>query len=756
MKFKKYFILLLFIFIVKNLPAQAIDSSLLTLDRIFNSDEFSTDGLKPSKWLVDGSGYTTLDTMSEKDKSGILKDGMSIVKNDPATGKKTVLIDKSDLVPKGSDSPLRISNYSWSPDQNLLLIYTRTARVWRYNTRGDYWLYNLKTKELLKLGGNAKPSTMMFAKFSPDGKMIGYVCGNNVYIQDLSTQKITQLTFDGTRTISNGTFDWVYEEEFDCRDGFRWSPDSKKIAFWQLDATDVNSFYLINNTDSLYSKIISVQYPKVGTTLSVCKLGIINIDSGNTKWFDIPGDKRNNYIMRMEWAANSDEIIFQRMNRKQNINEVTLGNINTLATKVILTERDSAWVDPVDDWQWLDGKSFLWLSERDGWRHIYIANKNGEKPELITKCNYDVESILSIDKKNGWIYFISSPENAAQRYLYRVKIKPDSKPERLTPEDQPGSHSYTISADAKWAFHTYSSMDIPPVIDIISLPNHETKRIMVTNTELAASMKNLKRRHTEFFGIDIGNTRLDGWMIKPYNFDSTKKYPVLFYVYGEPAAQTVLDKWDDSNYLWHLMLAQQGYIIISMDNRGTPAPRGRDWRRAIYKKIGVISSDDQSNGVRALINKWSFIDPERIGVWGWSGGGTMSLNTIFRYPELYKTAMAVAPVGDERYYDAVYQERYMGLLEENPKEYKQCSAVNYADRLKGNLLIVHGTGDDNVHYQNTEAVINALIKYNKKFTMMAYPNRTHGIYEGINTTIHLYGLLTDYLCEHLRKGPMTK
>lgn len=733
--------------IISPVSPQTPDSTLLTLERIFSSREFAAERFGPARWVDNGAGYTTLESSTET--SG----GTDIVRYETATGRREILVSAARLVPAGVKSALNIDDYQWSPDRQRLLIFTNSQRVWRRNTRGDYWVLDLTTWQLRQLGGNAKPSALMFAKFSPDSRAAGYVRENNIYVEDLSSGKIIQITSDGSRTIINGTFDWVYEEEFDLRDGWRWSPDSKAIAFWQLDAAGVRDFLLINNTDSLYSFVIPVQYPKVGTTNSACRVGVVSASGGETRWLDVPGDPRNNYIARMDWAASSEEIVLQHVNRLQNTNEVMLGNARTGAVRTMITEKDSAWVDVGDDLHWLEnGKQFTWVSERDGWRHVYLISRDGAKARLITPGAYDVESVQNIDEPGGWLYFIASPDNPAQRYLYRTRLDGKGGMERLTPADLRGTNSYNISPDTKWAFHNYSTIDMPRSTVLVSLPEHKVVRQLASNQKLRAKVRTLKQKSSEFFRVNIGGGgELDGWMMKPYNFDASKKYPVLFHVYGEPAGQTVLDNWG-GNKLWHLMLAQQGYIVISVDNRGTPAPRGRAWRKSVYRQIGILASQDQAAACR-VIRRWPFVDSTRIGIWGWSGGGSMTLNMMFRAPELYHTGMSVAPVTDQRYYDTIYQERYMGLPGGNPDGYKNGSPVTFAHQLQGHLLLVHGTGDDNVHYQSSEALINALVKANKPFTMMAYPNRSHGIFEGQGTTRHLYELLTRYLQEHLPPGP---
>ncbi|MCP5105064.1 MAG: S9 family peptidase, partial [bacterium] len=358
-----------------------------------------------------------------------------------------------------------------------------------------------------------------------------------------------------------------------------------------------------------------------------------------------------------------------------------------------------------------------------------------------------------VDEKRGWLYYMASPDNPGQRYLYRTRLNGKGKPVRLTPLNQPGTHGYQLSHDVRWAIHTYSTFATPPEIGLIRLPRHQRVRVLEGNDELRKKVAALRRGRVEFFSVEIGEkerVRLDGWCMKPPDFDKSKKYPVLFYVYGEPWNQTVLDRWTGETYLWHLMLTQRGYIVISVDNRGTPAPRGREWRKCIYRQVGILASADQAAAVGVLLKERSYLDAGRVGIWGWSGGGAMTLNAVFRYPDLYRMGMSVAPVTDQRYYDTIYQERYMGLPGDNVEGYRNGSPITFAHQLKGNLLLVHGTGDDNVHYQNAEALINALVAANKYFSLMSYPNRSHGISEGKNTVRHFYGLLTRYLKENLK------
>jgi dipeptidyl-peptidase-4 len=728
------------------------DPGLLTLDRI-GRGEFRAQRYGPIRWTAGGASYTVLEP------SATVKEAEDLVQYDVATGRRAVLIPASRLVPPGDSTPIAIEDFAWSPRGPALLIYTNSQRVWRQNTRGDYWLVDTTSWSLRKLGPGAKPSTLMFATFSPDGRRVAYVREHNLYVEDASGGQVTQLTSDGSPTVVNGTFDWVYEEELSLRNGFRWSPDGARIAYWQLNMDSVRNFDLINDTDSLYSFVIPVQYPKAGTSNSAARVGVVAATGGPTRWLDIPGNPRNQYPARMDWAASPREVVVQRLNRLQNTNDVMLGDAETGAVRTILTERDSAWLDVVDDLRWLDGgKAFLWLSERDGWRHLYRISRDGKTVRLLTPGAFDLISpdaafgdpyVHAVDTTGGWAYFSASPDNATQRYLYRVRLDGKGKAERLTPTGQTGSHDYDIAPGARWALHTWSSFDQPPKTELVRLPRHETIRTLVDNAELRARLAPLRTRPVEFFRTTADDgTKLDGWLLKPADFDSTKRYPVLFHVYGEPASQTVLDEWGGFTTLWHRMLAQQGYIVVSVDNRGTPAPRGRAWRKSIYRQIGVLASADQAAAARDLARR-PYVDPARIGIWGWSGGGSMTLNAVFRYPDLYAMGMAVAPVPDLRLYDTIYQERYMGLPAENAEGYRRGSPITFAGQLRGRLLVVHGSGDDNVHYQGTERLVNALVAANKQFSMMTYPNRTHCICEGPGTTRHLFELLEGYVHENL-------
>jgi dipeptidyl-peptidase-4 len=731
--------------------AQQADSSLLTLTRIYGSPDFASQPFGPARWLGDGAAYTTL----EPTEGG---DGEDIVRYDVESGKRDVLVSARQLTPAGGTGPLEVEDYAWSPDQRMLLVFTNTKPVWRLNTRGDYWVLDRTSGNLHQLGGrDAKASTLMFAKFSPDGGRVAYVRENNLYVEDLASGGITPLTTDGSRTLINGTFDWVYEEELMnyYADGWRWSPDGRSIAYWQLNADSVKNFSLVNNTDSLYSRVIEVQYPKVGEANSAARVGIVPSTGGATRWLDIAGDPRNHYIPRMDWAAGSTEVIVQRLNRVQNTLEVLLGDARTGAVRTVLTEQDSTWVDPVDDLVWLNGgRQFTWLSERDGWRHVYAVSRDGERVRLITKGAFDVLEVKGIDDKGGWLYYVASPDNPTQKYLFRVRLDGKGGPQRISPRNEPGTHAYDRAPNYRYAIETYSSLGTPPVTRLVRLPGSQVIRTLVDNAPLRARVGGLRRATAEWLSIPAEDgSRMPGVLLKPADFDSTRKYPLLFFVYGGPGNAEVEDQWG-GYYLWHTMLTQKGYLVAIVDNRGTPAPLGRKWRKAIYGQLGVLETRDQAAAARALMQR-PYVDAGRVGIWGWSYGGFMTLNVLFQHPDIYRTGVAVSPVTHWALYDNVYTERFNGLITDNRDGYDRGSPISYVNGFKGNLLLVHGGGDDNVHFQNSEILINALVAANKPFQMMEYPNRTHCVCQGKNTTLHLFSLITSYLDEHLGGGGRT-
>ena len=671
------------------------------------------------------------------------------------------LISTAQLSPKGQ-APLSITDFAFSTDGQKVLIYTNTKAVWRLQTQGDYWVYEIQTGKLTQVGEELSDSSLRFAKFAPDASKVAFVSEFNLYVQDLTSGQITSLTTDGNRKLINGTFDWAYEEEFACRDGFQWSPDSKRIAFWQIDANQIRDYYMINTTDSIYSQIIPVEYPKVGESPSPARIGVIELANKKLTWLNIPGDPQQHYLPRMEW--NSPELLLvQQLNRKQNHSKILGVNVKDNVANLIFEEQDETWIDVLSSWEntygltyrhefkWINaGKEFLWFSEKDGWRHLYRIDLSG-KVTPVTYGNYDVINLLHFNEKENSLYFHASPDNATQKYLYKAKLDGKGTAERVTPADLPGTHSYVISPSGKYGMHQFSNSYTRPASEWISLPKHQP---LDPSQSIASKLPaNQGAKTVEFFKINTADgTEMDGWMVKPKNFDSTKKYPVLFMVYTEPWGANVKDNYGvGRNRNYQGDMAADGYIYISIDNRGTPAPKGRAWRKSIYRKIGRLNISDQAEAAKQ-ISQWTFVDPTRMAVWGHSGGGTATLNLLFQYPGLFQTGISLAAVANQLTYDNIYQERYMGLPQENVEDFVAGSPITYAKNLQGNLLYIHGTGDDNVHYANAEMLINELIKHGKLFQFMPYPNRSHGIGEGEATTAHLRMVYTNFLKTYCPPG----
>ena len=670
---------------------------------------------------------------------------------------------------------LEIESFSFSQSKNKILIFTQSVKVWRYNTRGDYWVYDFKKNEIQKLGRNMSSSSLMFAKFSPNERFVAYVSKEksesgirnsstsvNIYLESLDDRTIKKLTSsNGTKKLINGTFDWVYEEEFGCRDGFIFNEDGTRIAFWQIDANQVRDFYMINNTDSIYSYTIPVEYPKVGEDLTPARIGVINLTNEEITWMKIPGEQNKFYLPRMTWMPGRNDLMIQQLNRKQNHSKIYIANANNGRTELLMEEKDDAWVDLRSSWPYQvqagwkfinNGKEFLYTTEKDGWSHIYRFDITNKTEYLVTKGNYDVVKPLAYDEKNESVYFIASPENPTERYLYKTSAKGDGKLIRVTPDVLEGSHNYQISTKAKYAFHSFSNYFTRPMQAIVSLPNHKfinENQNMIEKYDLEKK----KDHPLEFFEITtVDDVTMEGWIVKPKNLDKNKKYPVLFYFYSEPAGQTGVNRYGaGNNGLYDGNLGEDGYVYVTFDGRGTPSPKGRAWRKAIYRNIGRINVRDMAMGAKAVFEKYEFIDTSRVAVHGWSGGGTATLNCLFQYPEIFHTGIAVAAVANQLTYDNIYQERYMGDPKESYQDYVDGSPIKYAKNLEGNLLYIHGTGDDNVHYQNAEMLANELIKHKKIFYMLSYPNRSHGIRED-GAYPHVRLMFTDFLRKNCPPG----
>ncbi len=709
-----------------------------------------------------------------------------IIWNENETGYYTIKNNNIVLVStKGKDDKvilsssqinnLEIESFSFSQSKSKILLFTKSVKVWRYNTRGDYWVYDFKKDQIQKLGRDMSSSSLMFAKFSPDENAVAYVSKEksesgirtsstsvNIYLENLESRSIKKLTSsNGTKKLINGTFDWVYEEEFGCRDGFIFNEDGSRIAFWQIDANQVRDFYMINNTDSIYSYTIPVEYPKVGEDLTPARIGVINLIDEKITWMKIPGEQNKFYLPRMTWMPGRNDLMIQQLNRKQNHSKIYIANSDSGETELLMEEKDDAWVDLRSSWPYQvqagwkfinDGKEFLYTTEKDGWSHIYRFNIANKSEYLVTKGNYDVVKPLAYDEKHESVYFIASPDNPTERYLYKTSAKGNGGLIRVTPDLLEGSHNYQISTKAKYAFHSFSNYFTRPMQAIISLPNH--KFINENQNMIDKYEPEKKKEHPlEFFEITtVDDVTMEGWIVKPKNLDKNKKYPVLFYFYSEPAGQTGVNRYGaGNNGLYDGNLGDDGYVYVTFDGRGTPSPKGRAWRKAIYRNIGRINVRDMAMGAKAVFETYNFIDTSRVAVHGWSGGGTATLNCLFQYPEIFHTGIAVAAVANQLTYDNIYQERYMGDPKESYQDYVDGSPIKYAKNLQGNLLYIHGTGDDNVHYQNAEMLANELIKHKKVFYMLSYPNRSHGIRED-GAYPHVRLMFTDFLRKNCPPG----
>lgn len=732
----------------------------LSLEQIYKEKDFKAERSTYFTWLDDGTGYTVLeeresdknnqDDKAEDDEHGV-KGNDIVFYNADGTGRK-VLVSFEKLIPKGDKEPLTVESYQWSKDGKWLMVFTNGEQVWRSRSRGDFWLLNLETDSLYQLGGeNIEAKKLMFAKFSPDSSKVAYVRDNNIYMEKVGSKAVTALTTDGNDTIVNGNFDWVYEEEFTIRDGFRWSPDNKSIAYWQLDTSGVKYFTMINNTDDLYPTLKEFPYPKAGEMNSAVKVGVVSLSDKKTRWAELGGDNRDRYIPRISWAGTGESLMIQDLNRPQSHNKVWLFDWQKQQLTKILEDKDDAFIEWFYKANWSkDGKFFIWHSERDGWRHLYRVSRDGKTVVDLTPGEYDIIDMLALNEDKNVMYFTASPDDPGQRYLFRTSLDGSTKPVRVTPASFDGSNSYYMSKDTSWAMHTFSKFDTPPMKEIIKVSDHSNVKTLVENKALKEKLATEQLPTHEFFTVSARDgVELDGYIMFPANMDKSKKYPIVFYVYGEPWGSTVQDRWEGDSYLYKSYLTQQGFIVASVDNRGTRAPKGRDWRKSIYKKIGSITVRDQVDALDAMAKRWDVIDTDRVGVWGHSGGGSSTLNLLFRHGDKYKVGIASAPVPDIRLYDTIYQERYAGNPNTDPESYDNTSPISFAKDLQGKLLLIHGTGDDNVHYQGSERLINELVKHNKLFEFFSYPNRSHSLREGKGTTLHYHTMMANFFEKHL-------
>ena len=658
-----------------------------------------------------------------------------IFKQDVTSGENSLLVNGSFL--KFNGQQIILSSYSFSNNGRFLLFSGLREKIWRYSWRSPFYILDFKSAEIFPLTKNLQ--NLRNVKLSPDGKYVGYVYNSNIYIVELATRERRQITNDGSENILSGEFDWVYEEEFELTDAWRWSPDSKKIAYWRMDQTRVKEFYLVDEL-SLYNKITPLKYPKAGEANSVVKIGVYDLRKDSTVWMDI-GAETDIYIPRIFWTNSSDKLAILRSNRHQNHFELLLANTDSGQSEVIISDSNSTWVEVEHDILFLKEKDeIIWTSENSGFNHAYLYDYTGNLLNQITKGNWEVTSVEAVDEENGWLYFYGKKDSPIEQNIYRIKF--DGKNlERVSPNN--GWHTADFCPKCKYFIDSCTTAS-SPTITYLRNTDGSIIRKLEDNDDIFDDYSLSFPEFSSFTTTD--GVELNYYIIKPDNFAPDKKYPVIIYGYGGPTSQTVVNRWGGTRELWHQYMAQNGYIIFCVDNRGTGG-RGKEFKDLAYGDLSKWAVHDQIEGAKFL-SSLPYVDTDRIGFWGWSGGGYLTLMMMTRGTDYFSTGVSVAPVSDFHLYDAIWTERYMGLPDENEDGYKAANVLTYADQLKGKLLIIHGTGDDNVHFQNSIQIINELEAKLKQFDLMIYPNRNHRI-SGGNTQLHLFTLISNYFLNHL-------
>jgi dipeptidyl-peptidase 4 len=703
--------------------AIAQEKKKVTLEDVFKNNTFAQKSVQGINWMKDGQYYSSLVRSAS---------GSKVIRIDIETGEESgILID-------GEKLGIDFSSYAFNGDESKAIIASDVERIYRRSSKGVYHVVDLKTGEVQKLLNGEK---IMYPTLSPDNDKVAYVKDNNLFLLELDTQRVTQITSDGKwNQVINGAADWVYEEEFSMSKAFEWSPDGKKIAYIRFDESDVPE-YNMQLWGNLYPQDYKFKYPKAGEKNAEVSIRIYDIAKGESVKVD-SGPVADIYLPRIYWAGDSNTLAFLRVNRLQNQIDLLYANAATGETKVVVEEKSETYVDLNynDDLRFLEGgKGFIRTSEQDGFKHIYHHDKDGNLIRQITSGKWEVTNLLGIDEKSKKIYYISTEVSPLERNLFVINLDGKNK-KILTPEK--GTFSINMSRDFKYYIANFSDSNTPLKVTLNETSGKLVK-VLEDNQELKNKLSSFAMSNREFFSFNtVEGTSLNGYMIKPADFDPNKEYPVLMYVYGGPGSQNVTNAWGGTRDLWHHHLAAEGYIVACVDNRGTGG-RGRDFKHATYANLGKLETQDQIEGAKYL-GSLPFVDKSRIGIWGWSYGGYMSLLALMKGNDVFKAAISVAPVTTWRYYDTIYTERYLQTPQQNPEGYDDNSPIKHVDKMKGNLLLIHGTGDDNVHYQNSVDLVNALIKADKQFETMYYPNRNHGI-SGGNTSWHLYSLMTDFI-----------
>lgn len=710
----------------------ATDKDLISVEDLWASGKFWQKSVYGIRWMNDGKYYTS-------DDDGIIN------KYDITTSNKVETILSTTELSSDTGMTFRFSDYTFNSDESKILLTVDEERIYRHSSKAEFYIFDLKTKKTQRLSTNGK---QMYASFSPDSKKVAFVRDNNLFYKDLISNKETQITQDGQwGKIINGSTDWVYEEEFSFAKAFFWSPNSESIAFYRFDESEVKEYNMQEWKSGLYPQDYKFKYPKAGEKNSEIKILCYDLKNDSVKTLlDETGN--DNYIPRIKWTQNPSILSVRRMNRLQNKLELLHIDITTKKINPVLTEENDTYIDITDDLTYLNnGKEFIWSSEKDGYKHLYLYTMDGNLINQITKGNWEVDEFYGYDEKSNRLFFTSTEISPLERYAYYIAKDGSSKTQITTTS---GDNSINLSTDYAYFLAYNSTITSPTVVSLINTEGLQTIRVLEDNERLNNFNKenNLKADFFDF--ITSEGTKLNGWMIQPPELanakKSKKKYPVLMFVYGGPGHQTVKNTWMSINYYWFQMLARQGYIIVSIDNRGTGG-RGEAFKKCTYGQLGKLETIDQIEGAKYL-STLPNVDKNRIGIWGWSYGGYMSSLCITKGADYFKTAIAVAPVTNWKFYDSIYTERYLKTPQDNESGYEDNSPVNFAKLLKGNYLLIHGTGDDNVHLQNSIAMQNALIKANKQFTYFTYPDRNHGIYGGV-TRLHLYNMMTEYILNNL-------
>ena len=714
---------LLTIFIFLNIPILVFSQERnITLEDLWKNHTFYPKSISGFNSMNDGEHYSTMEKIDNHQQ---------IIKYKFVNGKKVLTIFNS----KDFELP-KINEYEFSQNEKKILLKTEKEKIYRHSSKAIYYIYNVFTDKIKKLSDKK----IMHATFSHDAEKIAYVQNNNLYVKDLRSQVTTQITNDGEKNkIINGTSDWVYEEEFGLVRAFEWSPDGKHIAYYKFDETNVKDFSMDIFGNGLYPSQEVFKYPKAGEDNSIVKIYVYNLKKDKHHY--IYTEKDYEYYPRIKWTNNADLLVLYGMNRHQNELDFIITDVIKNTNHTLFTEKDKYYIDIHDNLTFLPDNNFIWTSEKDGFNHIYIKNFDGSEVQ-VTSGEWEVTKLHGINSDKMNIYYTSTEDGSTNRSLFVQNLETNEK-NKLN--DKIGYNSTSFSKGLKFFMNSYSDANSAPIYTLHKDDGIQLK-VLEDNSDFRLKMKEFNIYEKELFTIKTENTEMNAWMIKPPNFNENKEYPLFMFLYGGPGSQQVKNSFGGANYYWYQMLAQKGYIVACVDNRGTGG-KGAEYKKMTYKQLGKYETIDQIDAAK-YFGKLKYIDKKRIGIQGWSYGGYMSSLAITKGADIFSLAIAVAPVTNWRYYDNIYTERYMQKPQENPKGYDDNSPINHVEKLKGNYLLIHGSADDNVHVQNTMEMTSALVKANKQFELFIYPDKNHSIYGG-NTRYHLYKKMTDFILNNL-------